>query len=118
MIGFVVLILLFKALKKTRKDASFFVWFAIFLLAETLVCFLGTDWNVFSISYDAFNVDVMVVWLVHIVNILSLIMCCWAIYCAHYLNSRFEKGVQIKWRELKTVYRENQENSEENISIG
>ncbi len=119
-LGFVILILLFKALKKTKKSAGFFVWFAIFLLAETLVCFLGADWNVFASSYDAFSVEVAVVFLVHIVNILSFIMCCRAIYCARYLNQHFEKGMAMKVCELKKMYRENQEvpkDDEENISI-
>ncbi len=117
-LGLIVLILLFKALKRTKMCAGAFAWFIFFLLVETVVCFL--IWNIFKNPYKEISIDAMIIFSIHIINLVSLIMCCRSMYCVHYLNTHFGKGTSMKLRELKAMCRENQEfksKNEENISI-
>ena len=103
-LGFIILMLLFKALKKSKTNAGMFIWFLLFLTVENFACIQNFGWNIF-------NSDVNVIWAywIHAVNIVSIIMCCRSTYCTYYLNSHFEQGTALKMYELKKMYCENQE---------
>ena len=96
-LGFILLVLSFKALKKTKKDAGGFLWLLFILTIENFVCIyrfgieeilMGNNWAL----------------IVHLVNICLIILCARAIYCKMYLDKHFEKGAATKLREVKAMY--------------
>ena len=99
-LGFVITISLFKALKNTKENAGNFVWFIVLGVLD------------FATTYFMWGVPVVeglilldgIYW--YLIQIVTMIFCFRAIYCASYLNARFTQGTALKMRELKKIYNE------------
>ena len=100
-IGVILLLLFFKTLKKTKNSASAFVGLILFCVVDQL---LAMNYYGFPSLYDD---DFVIVYMTYLINIVTVVMCCRATYCANYLHKRFDKGVELKLRELKRIYKRN-----------
>ena len=101
-LGFILLIISFKALKKTKENAGGFIWLMLILTVENLVCLQRFKLNIFeSMDYSIW------VYLIHAINLFSLIMCCRSVFCGKYLQNNFAKGTSLTMRELKSMQKEN-----------
>ena len=99
-IGFIITIALFKALKNTKESTGNFVWFILLSLLDLVVTFLmwGVPFGNGIILLDG------IYW--YFMQILTFIVSIRAMVCASYLNTNFEEGASIKKRDLKRMYNE------------
>ena len=99
-IGFIITIALFKALKNTKESTGNFVWFILLSLLDLVVTFLmwGVPFGNGIILLDG------IYW--YFMQILTFIVSIRAMVCASNLNTNFEEGASIKKRDLKRMYNE------------
>lgn len=103
-LGFILLMISFKALKKTKRNAGGFIWLMLILTVENFICVQRFQLNVASLEVES-----ILVYLIHAINIFSVIMVARSVSCAAYLNKHFEQGTALTKRELKKIYKKGDE---------
>ena len=99
-VGFILLVISFKALKKTKESAGGFIWLMFLLTLENVACIYVFG---FSEMLDGTFIGLWI-YFIHAVNIISIIMCARAAYCKKYLCNHFEQGTALKLRDINRMY--------------
>ena len=99
-VGFILLVISFKALKKTKEGSGGFLWLMIILTLENVACIYVFG---FSEMLDGTFIGLWI-YFIHAVNIISIIMCARALYCEKYLSDNFENGTSLKLRDINRMY--------------
>ena len=106
--GFVLLMISFKALRKAKENGTGLIWLMLILTIENFVCIQRFGLNIFS-----GDLEPIWIYLIHAINLGSLILCCRSVFCVNYLNNHFEKGTAVKSYELKQMYENDDRDSAE-----
>ena len=105
-LGFIILVSLFKALKKTKENPKTFYWFSLFTILD-VVAFTFMMMNPIFAEIQG---EVMFIYMSNaILYVVYFMQISRSIRCGKALNRQVENGTSLKLRQFKKMYQNNLE---------